>query len=208
MWVCPLFLFVIRWILTRNYKALSKGTKGSTSGFLNIMMELKKCCNHCYLIKPPEDNEFLNRAEALQVCLYCLLLLHYMSVFLFSLPCIQLAWYRGLSNNCRPLLFCFLQQLIRSSGKLVLLDKLLVRLKERGHRVLIFSQMVRMLDILADYLRSRQFLFQVSCTLLSQDYQIHRTHLDEYTPEMHFVNNVPALFTNVLTQIVVNLSSD
>lgn len=56
----------------------------------------------------------------------------------------------------------FLQLLIRSSGKLVLLDKLLVRLKERGHRVLIFSQMVRMLDILADYLRSRQFLFQVS----------------------------------------------
>uniref|UniRef100_A0A4W6DPR5 Chromodomain helicase DNA binding protein 1 n=1 Tax=Lates calcarifer TaxID=8187 RepID=A0A4W6DPR5_LATCA len=106
-----------KWILTRNYKALSKGTKGSTSGFLNIMMELKKCCNHCYLIKPPEDNEFLNRAEALQ-------------------------------------------QLIRSSGKLVLLDKLLVRLKERGHRVLIFSQMVRMLDILAEYLRSRQFLFQ------------------------------------------------
>lgn len=50
---------------------------------------------------------------------------------------------------------------MRSSGKLVLLDKLLIRLKERGHRVLIFSQMVRMLDILADYLRSRQFLFQV-----------------------------------------------
>lgn len=53
------------------------------------------------------------------------------------------------------------QHLIRSSGKLVLLDKLLVRLKERGHRVLIFSQMVRMLDILAEYLKSRQFLFQV-----------------------------------------------
>lgn len=71
--VCVFLL--IRWILTRNYKALSKGTKGSTSGFLNIMMELKKCCNHCYLIKPPEDNEFLNRAEALQVCLLDLILL-------------------------------------------------------------------------------------------------------------------------------------
>jgi chromodomain-helicase-DNA-binding protein 1 len=43
-----------------------------------------------------------------------------------------------------------LGNLIRSSGKLILLDKLLVKLKERGHRVLIFSQMVRMLDILAD----------------------------------------------------------
>lgn len=59
--------FFLRWILTRNYKALSKGSKGSTSGFLNIMMELKKCCNHCYLIKPPDDNEFYNRQEALQV---------------------------------------------------------------------------------------------------------------------------------------------
>uniref|UniRef100_F7D0V6 Chromodomain helicase DNA-binding protein 1 n=1 Tax=Xenopus tropicalis TaxID=8364 RepID=F7D0V6_XENTR len=106
-----------KWILTRNYKALSKGSKGSTSGFLNIMMELKKCCNHCYLIKPPEENEFYNRQEALQ-------------------------------------------HLIRSSGKLILLDKLLVRLRERGNRVLIFSQMVRMLDILAEYLKSRQFPFQ------------------------------------------------
>ncbi|XP_051972225.1 chromodomain-helicase-DNA-binding protein 1 isoform X2 [Xyrauchen texanus] len=106
-----------KWILTRNYKALSKGTKGSTSGFLNIMMELKKCCNHCYLIKPPDDNEFYNKQEGLQ-------------------------------------------HLIRCSGKLILLDKLLVRLKERGHRVLIFSQMVRMLDILAEYLKYRQFLFQ------------------------------------------------
>ena len=47
------------------------------------------------------------------------------------------------------------------SGKVVLLDKLLVRLHERGHRVLIFSQMVRMLDILADYLRYKHFQFQV-----------------------------------------------
>uniref|UniRef100_A0AAQ5XFW3 DNA helicase n=1 Tax=Amphiprion ocellaris TaxID=80972 RepID=A0AAQ5XFW3_AMPOC len=118
-----------KWILTRNYKALSKGTKGSTSGFLNIMMELKKCCNHCYLIKPPEDNEFLNKAEALQ-------------------------------------------QLVRCSGKLVLLDKLLVRLKERGHRVLIFSQMVRMLDILAEYLRSRQFYFQVSISIMNNKLEL------------------------------------
>ncbi|XP_068031690.1 chromodomain-helicase-DNA-binding protein 1-like isoform X2 [Anomalospiza imberbis] len=106
-----------KWILTRNYKALSKGSKGSTSGFLNIMMELKKCCNHCYLIKPPDDNEFYNKQEALQ-------------------------------------------HLIRSSGKLILLDKLLICLRERGNRVLIFSQMVRMLDILAEYLKYRQFPFQ------------------------------------------------
>ncbi|KAI8906817.1 SNF2 family N-terminal domain-containing protein [Gorgonomyces haynaldii] len=49
---------------------------------------------------------------------------------------------------------------IMNSGKMVLLDKLLVRLKEDGHRVLIFSQMVRMLDILADYLVFRGYQFQ------------------------------------------------
>ena len=42
----------------------------------------------------------------------------------------------------------------------MLLDKLLVRLRERGHRVLIFSQMVRMLDLLAEYLQLRHFPFQ------------------------------------------------
>ena len=39
-----------------------------------------------------------------------------------------------------------------NSGKLTLLDKLLSKLKVQGSRVLIFSQMTRMLDILEDYL--------------------------------------------------------
>ena len=47
-----------------------------------------------------------------------------------------------------------------SSGKLVLLDKLLARLKADGHRVLIFSQMVRMLNILSDYMTLRGYIFQ------------------------------------------------
>lgn len=50
--------------------------------------------------------------------------------------------------------------MLRGSGKLVLLDKLLIRLRETGHRVLIFSQMVRMLDILGEYLQLRHFPFQ------------------------------------------------
>lgn len=41
--------------------------------------------------------------------------------------------------------------LITNCGKMVLLDKLLKRLKERGSRVLLFSQMARMLDILEVY---------------------------------------------------------
>ncbi|SCW04288.1 LAFE_0H10220g1_1 [Lachancea fermentati] len=53
-----------------------------------------------------------------------------------------------------------LRGLIMSSGKMVLLDKLLTRLKKDGHRVLIFSQMVRMLDILGDYLTIKGVNFQ------------------------------------------------
>ncbi len=55
----------------------------------------------------------------------------------------------------------FIQSLVRGSGKLVLMDKLLTRLRERGNRVLIFSQMVRMLDILAEYLALKRYPFQV-----------------------------------------------
>lgn len=38
---------------------------------------------------------------------------------------------------------------------MVLLDKLLKRLKELGHRVLVFSQMTRMMDILEDLMHMR-----------------------------------------------------
>jgi chromodomain-helicase-DNA-binding protein 1 len=40
-----------------------------------------------------------------------------------------------------------LRGLVVNSGKMILLDKLLVRLKQDGHRVLIFSQMVRLLYV-------------------------------------------------------------
>lgn len=53
-----------------------------------------------------------------------------------------------------------LKSLISSSGKMMLLDQLLTKLKKDNHRVLIFSQMVRMLDILGDYLHLRGHQFQ------------------------------------------------
>ncbi|KAK7383461.1 hypothetical protein VNO78_29140 [Psophocarpus tetragonolobus] len=43
------------------------------------------------------------------------------------------------------------KQLLESSGKLQLLDKMMVKLKEQGHRVLIYSQFQGMLDLLEDY---------------------------------------------------------
>ncbi|KAI4180548.1 MAG: hypothetical protein L6R41_007174, partial [Letrouitia leprolyta] len=50
--------------------------------------------------------------------------------------------------------------LVTSSGKLMLLDSLLKKLQKDGHRVLIFSQMVKMLDILQDYMKYRGYQFQ------------------------------------------------
>ncbi|KAI5955800.1 hrp3 [Candida jiufengensis] len=53
-----------------------------------------------------------------------------------------------------------LKGMVMSSGKMVLLEQLLTRLKKEGHRVLIFSQMVRMLDILGDYMSIKGYQFQ------------------------------------------------
>ncbi|XP_037896667.1 uncharacterized protein LOC119641859 isoform X1 [Glossina fuscipes] len=54
----------------------------------------------------------------------------------------------------------YYKNLIQSAGKMVLIDKLLPKLKANGHRVLIFSQMVRCLDILEDYLVYRKYPFE------------------------------------------------
>ena len=54
----------------------------------------------------------------------------------------------------------YFKALVNASGKMVLLDKLLPKLKANGHRVLIFSQMVKMLDILEDYLIRRKYPFE------------------------------------------------
>ncbi|TGZ66478.1 hypothetical protein CRM22_005288 [Opisthorchis felineus] len=110
---------IYRLILARNYDGLMKVTRGHKASFINIVMELKKCCNHAHLIAPPQEND------------------------------------RRLWTNDE-----YLWSLIRGSGKMTLLDKLLQRLKPKGHRVLIFSQMVRMLDLISDYLTLRGWGFQ------------------------------------------------
>lgn len=46
---------------------------------------------------------------------------------------------------------------VMSSGKMVLLDKLLPKLRSEGHKVLIFSQFVKMLDLISDYCTFRDF---------------------------------------------------
>nr|XP_020664443.1 lymphoid-specific helicase isoform X3 [Pogona vitticeps] len=81
----------------------------------NIMMLLRKCCNHAYLIEYPLD------------------------------PATQQ--------------FKVDEDLVKSSGKFLLLDRMLPELKKRGHKVLLFSQMTQMLDILMDYCYLRNYQF-------------------------------------------------
>ncbi len=49
------------------------------------------------------------------------------------------------------------EELIRASGKLELLDRILPKLQATGHRVLLFSQMTRALDIIQDFLVLRGY---------------------------------------------------
>lgn len=136
--MAPLQRQYYRWILTRNFRQLNKPGSGSQVTLLNIMMELKKTCNHPFLFDGAREE-----AEKLDARL--------------GLP-------PGQSAAEDPAAF-----LIRHASKMQLLDKLLVRLKETGHRVLIFSQMVRMLDLLATYLKLRGFAFQRLDGSMSRD---------------------------------------
>ncbi|ETW00554.1 hypothetical protein H310_07139 [Aphanomyces invadans] len=49
--------------------------------------------------------------------------------------------------------------LIEAAGKLVIMDSMLKQLLQNGHKVLIFSQMTRVLDILEDYLHHRNYKY-------------------------------------------------
>uniref|UniRef100_A0A8C8SWV8 Chromatin-remodeling ATPase INO80 n=1 Tax=Pelusios castaneus TaxID=367368 RepID=A0A8C8SWV8_9SAUR len=51
------------------------------------------------------------------------------------------------------------ESLITDSGKLYALDLLLTRLKSEGHRVLIYSQMTRMIDLLEEYMVYRKHTY-------------------------------------------------
>ncbi|TKY46708.1 CHROMATIN REMODELING 5 [Spatholobus suberectus] len=117
----PLQKQYYKWILERNFHDLNKGVRGNQVSLLNIVVELKKCCNHPFLFESADHG------------------------------------YGGDSVSSDS---SKLERIVFSSGKLVILDKLLVRLHETKHRVLIFSQMVRMLDRLAEYMSLRGFQFQ------------------------------------------------
>lgn len=108
-----------KWILTKNFEALNSKGGGQQVSLINIMMDLKKCCNHPYLF-PSAQNEA---------------------------PKYPNGAYEG-------------NALVKSCGKLILLQKMLRKLYEGKHRVLIFSQMTKMLDILEDFLEFEGYKYE------------------------------------------------
>lgn len=82
--------------------------QGAARGLNNVVMQLRKVCNHPYLFAP-----------------------------------------QGYQVN---------ENIIRSSGKLELLDRMLPKLRAAGHRVLMFTQMTAVMTILEDYFAYRGYL--------------------------------------------------
>lgn len=108
----------VKWykkILEKDIDAVNGagGKRESKTRLLNIVMQLRKCCNHPYLFEGAEPGPPYTTDE----------------------------------------------HLVFNAGKMVMLDRLLVRLKKAGSRVLIFSQMSRLLDILEDYCVFRDFKY-------------------------------------------------
>ncbi|KAF2138477.1 uncharacterized protein K452DRAFT_321050 [Aplosporella prunicola CBS 121167] len=89
------------------------GKKESKTRLLNIVMQLRKCCNHPYLFDGAEPGPPYTTDE----------------------------------------------HLVNNAAKMVMLDKLLKRMHAQGSRVLIFSQMSRLLDILEDYSVMRNYQY-------------------------------------------------
>jgi len=59
-----------------------------------------------------------------------------------------------------PTGFYEVKAMTKACGKLVLLSKMLRKLKNEGHRVLIFSQMTKLLDLLEDFLEGEYYKYE------------------------------------------------
>ena len=78
------------------------------------------------------------------------------------------------------------EEIVTASGKMVMLDRLLSKLKEKGHRVVIFSQYTRTLDIINDYLGDTYVILLMN---LPQSVYFNRQHFScFYLPSPSFTH--------------------
>jgi SWI/SNF-related matrix-associated actin-dependent regulator of chromatin subfamily A member 5 len=119
-------------ILSKDMETLNAMGRAERSRLVNLLMQLRKACNHPYLFGGIEPGPPYIEGDHI--------------------------W--------------------ESCGKMQLLHKLLGRLKAEGHRVLIFTQMTRMMDILEDYCRYTALDY---CRLDGQTNSVTRDeHIDAF----------------------------
>jgi len=124
-----------RAIFEHNHSFLNLGsTRNTAPKLMNIQMELRKCCNHPFLLDGVEQRETERHQKEL--------------LDSGELDGKEPEEIQTIIND---------SGYVMSSGKMVLLDKLLPKLRKEGHKVLIFSQMVKMLDLLSEYCDLRGF---------------------------------------------------
>lgn len=126
-------------VYTKNMGFLKSSMSSTTESprLLNLEMELRKVCNHAFLISGAVDKEVGVRPTQPSP----------------NDPDTVKQQYQQWRAQ-------YAEQLVACSGKMVLLDKLLPKLKADGHRVLIFSQMVMALDLLEQYCSMRGHAYE------------------------------------------------
>ncbi|KAL3673517.1 hypothetical protein V7S43_001225 [Phytophthora oleae] len=112
-----------RAIYDKNKSFLYRGTKNGLPTLNNIQLQLRKCCNHPFLIKGVEEREL-----------------------------------DELGSNPTPVQI--MEKTIECSGKMMLVSKLIPKLKRDGHKILIFSQFLKQLDLLERYCEANSFVFE------------------------------------------------
>ena len=142
-----------RGLLARG-ASISQGVMGAgaasassslAGSFANISMMLRHCCNHPWLI----DEVKSGALEALE------------AESSVRPPRTErersdpLHWYRQQQKMREEDEARYIDRMVKSSGKLVLLDKLLPKLAREGHRVLLFSQFTKLLDLIEDFVEHR-----------------------------------------------------
>ncbi|EFJ45932.1 hypothetical protein VOLCADRAFT_30242, partial [Volvox carteri f. nagariensis] len=101
-----------------GHRAAVAAAGGATTALKNLMMELRKACNHPFLVA-------------------------------------HQAGRGGAGRGGRGRHPTDLDSLVTHSGKLQLVDKMAMRLRDAGHRLIIFSQFTRTLDLLEEWLVGR-----------------------------------------------------
>ncbi|XP_063683176.1 lymphocyte-specific helicase-like [Bolinopsis microptera] len=120
-------------------KALSQGRKNVITSALKMMwVQLKKCCNHPYLIKYPCDAD----------------------------------GYAVITD-----------EVLNCSGKMLLLHRMLPALINGGHKVLIFSTMTTILDIIEDYLSLYDWKYSRLDGSMSYDLRDENIHRFQNDPQ-------------------------